>query len=123
EVVRVVTPGTLTEDALLDPKRSNHLAAVCLQGMTADLACVELTSGNFHAADLPASRLLEELARLEIAECLGPESRAAEGLHPLKSLLPQAGITSRPDWQFDPLTARQTLHKHFAVQTLQGVGF
>ena len=123
EVVRVVTPGTLTEDALLDPKRSNHLAAASLHGMTAGLAWVELTSGNFHAADLPASRLLEELARLEIAECLWAESRPAEALEPLRNLLPQAGITPRPDWQFDPLTARQTLQKHFAVQTLQGFGF
>jgi DNA mismatch repair protein MutS len=123
EVVRVVTPGTLTEDALLDPKRSNHLAAVVLHGMTAGVAWVELTTGNFHAADLPASRLVEELARLEIAECLWPEARPQDVLGPLKTALPQMGVTPRPDWQFDADTARQTLHRHFQIQTLQGFGF
>src|SRR5712692_8331633 len=69
EVTRVVTPGTLTEDALLDPRRANYLAAVCAVGRSAaGLAWVDLSTGGFHAADVPWPRLHDELARLAPAE-------------------------------------------------------
>src|SRR6516164_5496841 len=67
EVTRVVTPGTLTEDDLLDPRRSNHLAAVLPLGPHAGLAWVEPSTGLFQAADLPADRLADELGRLKPA--------------------------------------------------------
>src|SRR5262245_53690194 len=51
EVTRVVTPGTVTEDDLLDPKAANHLAALYHAGATAGVAWVELSVGQFHAAD------------------------------------------------------------------------
>src|SRR5437016_4382916 len=59
EVVRVVTPGTVTEDNLLDPRQSNHLAALwlCHPAETAGLAWLELSTGQFHAADMPPCRL------------------------------------------------------------------
>src|SRR4051794_16746964 len=53
EVTRVVTPGTLTEDNLLDPRQANHLAAICRAGTTVGLAWAELSTGQFHAVDLP----------------------------------------------------------------------
>ncbi|HEX5271759.1 MAG TPA: DNA mismatch repair protein MutS, partial [Gemmataceae bacterium] len=60
EVTRVVTPGTLTEDNLLDPRRSNHLLAVCAAGDHLGLAWVELSTGHFQAADVPWARLPDE---------------------------------------------------------------
>jgi DNA mismatch repair protein MutS len=123
EVVRIITPGTLTEDALLDPRRPNHLAAVVLQGPTAGLAWVELSAGTFQAVDVPVARLGDELGRLEVAECLWPEKQPRESLQPVQAVLPRLSVTSRPDWNFEGQTARQTLHQHFRVQTLQGFGF
>src|SRR6516225_536103 len=70
EVTRVVTPGTLTEDTFLDPRRSNHLAAVYPHGTQVGLAWVELSTGQFQAADVPWDRLGDELGRLAPAECL-----------------------------------------------------
>src|SRR5438270_9914771 len=74
EVTRVVTPGTLTEDDLLDPRQANHLVALCLGDTGAragfGLAWVELSTGQFQAADLPVARLLDELGRLRAAEYL-----------------------------------------------------
>jgi DNA mismatch repair protein MutS len=123
EVIRVITAGTLTEDSLLDPKEANYLAAVLPSGQKAALAWVELTLGTFHAVELPLSRLGDELVRLNIAECLWPENQPADILTPVKAVLPQLGITTRSAWHFDRRTSKETLHKHFNVQTMQGFGF
>src|SRR4051794_34008672 len=69
EVTRVVTPGTLTEDDLLDPRQANYLAALLAappggHGRLAGLAWVELSTGLFQAADVPRERLADELSRL-----------------------------------------------------------
>src|SRR5437868_14699763 len=60
DVTRVVTPGTLTEDNLLDPRRSNHLPAVFPHGPQVGLAWVELSAGRFQAADVSWARLADE---------------------------------------------------------------
>src|SRR3989440_10214953 len=66
EVTRVVTPGTLTEDSLLDPRRSNFLVALAPEHGkgAAGAACVDLSTGQFHAADVPRDKLADELGRL-----------------------------------------------------------
>src|SRR5215510_12690836 len=74
ELTRVVSPGTLTDDALLDPRQSNYLAAVSLPPSAsngealAGLAWAELSTGRFFAAVIPAVRLADELARIGPAE-------------------------------------------------------
>src|SRR5207253_8637815 len=75
EVTRVITPGTLTEDDLLDPRQANHLVAVYARGPDAGLAWVELSTGVFEAADLSWDRLADELVRLAPSECLVPEGQ------------------------------------------------
>src|ERR671925_170461 len=70
EVTRVVTPGTLTEDDLLDPRQSNHLVSIAPRGPLLGLAWVELSTGQFQAADIPWPRLADELGRLAPAACL-----------------------------------------------------
>src|SRR3954470_2587439 len=74
EVNRVVTPGTVTEDTLLDPRAPNHLvAAVPGKGNTFGLAWIDLSAGSFSAADVHGSRLGDELSRLNASEILFPE--------------------------------------------------
>ncbi len=128
EVVRVVTPGTLTEDDLLDPLRSNHLLAfVPPNGRApAGLAWVELSTGMFQAADVPEPRLADEVLRLAPSEYLFAETAADETaslLQRLRDALPRLTSTSRPDWTFDPKTAHDALLGHFGVSTMAGFGF
>jgi DNA mismatch repair protein MutS len=121
EVTRVVTPGTLTEDDLLDPRQPNHLAALHSAGAKVGLAWVELSTGEFMAADVPADRLADELGRLAPSECLCAEAdKVAE---PLRSILPGMAVTARPVWTFDRATASAALFQHFRVTTLAGLGF
>jgi DNA mismatch repair protein MutS len=124
EVTRVITPGTLTEDGLLDPRRPNHLLAVCVDGSTLGLSWVELSTGQFMAANTPSDRLVDELARLAPSECLLAENKAETALATnLRQTLPNMALSLRPDWTFDVDTAPQALCKHFGVTTLAGFGF
>lgn len=123
EVNRIVTPGTVTDDGLLDPRAPNHLAAIApSKGGVFGLAWVDLSTGVFSAADCPASRLADELARLAPAECLFAESAAAAVTQAAGAHLPKSR-TLRPDWTFDPATAREALRGQFGVGTLAGFGF
>ena len=123
EVTRVITPGTLTEDNLLDPLKTNHLVALIATGETAGLAWVELSTGDFQAADFPLSRLADELTRLEPPECLLAEDAFDETCKRWSAATGEAALTRRPDWTFDRATCQKTLHKHFGVRTLEGFGF
>ena len=128
DVVRVVTPGTLTDDMLLTAREDNFLAAVSLGRKAAALAWVDISTGHFFVQSLPESALLEELLRLSprevlLAECRG-ELFEAEQKKLAASIrqLTGAVISERPGWYFDPYTAREKLLKHFATQTLEGFG-
>jgi DNA mismatch repair protein MutS len=123
EVTRVVTPGTVTEDDFLDPRASNHLLALFPEGPTVGLAWAELSTGQFHAADVPTQRLADELLRLAPAECLVAEKEEKRTGEVVRAALPTAAVSLRPDWTFDPLSARKALHEHFGVLTMSGFGF
>ena len=123
EVVRVVTPGTLVEEGLLDPREANHLAAVSLSGQRVGLAWVELTTGQFSAVDIDRDQLIDELLRLDVRECLLAESEPVELLQPAQSASSRFSITQRPDWTFHADTSLQALRQHFGVHTLAGFGF
>ena len=73
EVTRVVTPGTLTDDALLDPQQSNFLACVFPTKECVGLAWLELSDGRFYCCDIDGTQLADDLARIQPAECLMPE--------------------------------------------------
>ena len=70
----MVTPGTLTDDALLDPRESNFLAAVVAGGKKREqeigVAWAELSTGRFYAAVFDSDRLADQLARINPSECL-----------------------------------------------------
>lgn len=123
EVVRVVTPGTVTEDDLLDPRQANHLAAVWPEGDRVGLAWADLSTGTFHAADVDWARLADELGRVAPAECLYAEGAPARLTDLLRTAVPGMALTRRPDWTFDPATTRGALFHHFRVITPAGFGF
>lgn len=129
DVVRIVTPGTLTDDILLNAKEDNFLCAVWLgTNQTAAISWVDISTGHFFAQHLPEKNLLDELLRLSPAECLLPDKRGELFEAETKKLardiqqLTAAIVTQRPSWYFDPYQARQRLLKHFGTTTLEGFG-
>jgi len=128
---RIITPGTLTDDQLLDERRNNTLAALC-PARPSDwaagpigLALVELAGGRFEAQVLTSDGLIDELARLRPAELLTPDQGIAEEPLLLKSIRESidAVITPRPAHAFDAHLAERALREHFRVATLAGFGF
>lgn len=118
EVTRVVTPGTITDDTLLNPRQSNYLASVTA-GDPVGLAWVELSTGRFVAAGFPCRQLLDQLARIGPSECLVADSAEP----PPSRLSEQMMLTRRPDWAYHQAAAEQTLAKHFGTAGLEGFGF
>jgi len=121
EVTRVVTPGTLTDDELLDPRQSNFLACVAPAKASIGLAWLELSTGRFLLTELEPSQLQDELARINPAECLIPESAAKENNLAMRRTEQQSLVlTTRPDWCFGRDEARRLLNEHFGTKTLEG---
>jgi DNA mismatch repair protein MutS len=118
ELIRIVTPGTVTDDALLDPRESNFLAAVAL-GDPAGLAWVELSTGQFTAAAFPGGQLNDQIARIAPVECLLAEDAPPMPAHLNERMM----ISRRPAWAFSHQTALKTLTNHFGTATLEGFGF
>ena len=124
DVTRVITPGTLTEDALLESKDHNYLAAILAGRDIAGLSWVDLSTGEFKVEDVARPKLLDELTRLNPAELLLPESARETAEAFLEQLRQETGamLTLRPDWAFGREAARKTLLEHFQVTTLEGFG-
>jgi DNA mismatch repair protein MutS len=120
EVTQIVTPGTLTDEALLDPRESNFLASVFVGKKDVGLAWLELSTGRFFTTDLPMSGLADELARIRPAELLVSESPAhADELRPLLDLRGMI-VTERPPWSFAADQCLKLLLDHFEMKTLEG---
>ncbi len=128
DVVRIVTPGTLTDDMLLNEREDNFLCAVHLGRSEAALSWVDISTGHFFVQAVPEDKVLDEIARLGPREVLLAERRGelfgaeTQKLAARVGQLTSAVVTQRPGWYFDPFTARQKLLKHFAVATLEGFG-
>lgn len=118
EVTRIVSPGTVTDDALLDPRESNYLAAIA-DGDPVGLAWIDLSTGRFSAAQVPPSRVLDELARIGPVELLAAEEAAI----PPTPLNGRLLVTRRPAWAFGAKAAAEALCKHFNTRSLEGFGF
>ncbi len=125
EIIRVVTPGTVTEPALLEEKRNNYLAAAVVEGSRAGLAYVDVTTGEFAATQLEGREvervLAEELGRLDPAEVLVGAS-AGQGWAARLRASHQAAWTEVPAWSFDLDQATDVLKRQFAVASLEGFG-
>ncbi len=131
EVVRLMTPGTLTDDPLLDGRSDNYLAAVAFNITAADgfrsaLAWVELSTGNCVAMSGSQGQVLDEIARLRPAEILIPEMPSGEAhqiIEPIQSLSLHMATTRRPGWQFTPHHAREQIARQWQATTAAGFGF
>ncbi len=118
KVVRVVTPGTVTDEALLEDRKDNLLVALCSLNHQHGIASLDLTSGRFVLQQLSTEdQLLSEIGRLNPAELLFSED------WPLPSALKQrSGLCRRPPWHFEPESARQLVLKQFNTHDLKGFG-
>ena len=122
DIVRVVTPGTLTDEALLDPLSANYLAAVTEQRGKLGLAWVELSTGRFELCEASRTELIDDMTRLEPAEILVSETTLdAPWLRTLRGLT-RATITTRPSWDFVTDQARSAILNQFGIATLSGFG-
>ncbi|HEX7731603.1 MAG TPA: DNA mismatch repair protein MutS, partial [Rhodanobacter sp.] len=119
KVVRVVTPGTVTDAALLEERRDNLLLAIAAGAKDGyGLAWVDLSSGRFLLSEVPsAEALAAELGRLQPAETLVDESVAWPKL---VAALP--GLRKRPPWHFETDAARRELNRFFGTRDLGGFG-
>ncbi len=131
EVVRLVTPGTLTEDTLLDSRRHNFLAALGYVrgrsgegsgGLDLSLAWADISTGDFYVESLTALDLAAELARLSPGEVLVPEPLMEETS--VAAVLEEQGaaVTRLPRMAFDSGAGERRLKEIFYVKALEGFG-
>ncbi|MDR3441866.1 MAG: DNA mismatch repair protein MutS [Legionella sp.] len=117
QVTRIITPGTVTDEALLDAKKDNLLLALHQQKQKIGLAWVDLSSGSFHLQELTENtQLSAELTRLQPAELLLQEGSV------LEEYCVNFPIKARPGWDFDFERAKQRLCEQFTVTNLSAFG-
>ena len=116
KVLRVVTPGTVTDAGLLDARRDSLLVAVNPGRYRTGIAWLNLASGQFTLTEVPAADVAAALERLDLAELLVPDGVPA----PARG----EGIPTRtlPAWQFDPAASARALAKHFGTHDLAAFG-
>lgn len=119
-VVRLVTPGTLTEESLLEARRHNYLAAIAEVRGEHALAWTDISTGALHVLPLPPARIGPELARLSPSEVLVADGLSDE----ISSLVTESGASITPLGRsaFDSAGATKRLCALFAVQTLDAFG-
>ena len=118
KVVRVITPGTVTDEALLEERRDNLLLAIAAGKQSYGIAWVDLASGRFLLSEVAnAEALASELARLAPAETLVGEDIAWPNF---VAELP--GLRKRAPWHFDAETAQRQLCRFFHTRDLSGFG-
>ncbi|MDY4387504.1 DNA mismatch repair protein MutS [Pectobacterium aroidearum] len=118
KVVRIVTPGTISDEALLQEKQDNLLAAIWQDNRGFGYATLDISSGRFRVSE-PTDRetMAAELQRTNPAELLYPESFESMDL-----IENRHGLRRRPLWEFEPDTARQQLNLQFGTRDLTGFG-
>lgn len=122
KVVRVVTPGTVLEPGLLPGDANNYLAAILVDESRAALAYVDITTGEFAAAELSPETLRAELLRLRPAEILHPDNLPlTDSQIPLGNGLP-GHPTPWPAWRFEAGRCEDALLAHFQAAALDGFG-
>ena len=114
-VSRIVTPGTLTDAALLDDKRDALLLALTTSRQNTGLAWLNLASGEFRVCEVAQETLATPIERIRPAEIIVPD-----GLE--LPFTPEAALTRQPDWHFDNEAATRELCSHFKTASLSGFG-
>lgn len=118
KVVRIVTPGTVSDEALLPERQDNLVACVYREKTVFALATLDMTSGRFLICELANKETLAaELQRVQPAEILYPED-----FNEMALLQNYKGLRRRPIWEFELVTAIQLLNRQFGTQNLTGFG-
>ena len=118
EVMRIITPGTVSDDNLISSDKDNVLCAITTQNDRFGLACLTLTSGDFFISEFEQlESLAAEIQRIHPAELLISDDSQLDQLLSLET-----AITHRPVWEFESESAKQTLCQHFATDDLSGFG-
>ncbi len=116
-VVRVLTPGTLTDEALLDDQSDSLLAAIVAHQTHYGVATLDMSTGRFQVLEvLGEDELLSELQRLNPVELLVSEELSA------LQVAPRQTVRSRPPWEFDLDNAQRLLNRQFGTRDLNGFG-
>ncbi|MEM1446182.1 MAG: DNA mismatch repair protein MutS [Planctomycetota bacterium] len=123
DVTRVITPGTLTDESLLDEATPAPLAALAfLADERVALAWAELSTGVFRLATMPSNAARDELARIGPTELLYCETADGQTPQRVQDAAPDCPLTPRPAWPFRASEATELLCKHFKVAELAGFG-
>ena len=119
-ITRIVTPGTLTDNALLAEKTDSVLLAVAVEkhAKAVGLVWLTLTNGSFRATTAPREALSAELSRITPSEILVPDSLTDE----VKALVPELAVHNMPAWHFDAERGRELLKKKFKLNNLEAWG-
>jgi len=118
QVTRILTPGTVSDEALLDGKKDNCLTAIFQDGMRFGLATLSISSGQFLIQEIEGqTQLAAELERIQPSEILISEDSKLE-----KFLNVFSSIKMRPPWDFDLQTAVKNLCQQFGTRDLEGFG-
>jgi DNA mismatch repair protein MutS len=131
DVTRVMTPGTLTDESLLDEGAENPLAAIVYHRAGDDgsqpvsIAWVELSTGAFRVATLDEAQAVDELARISPSELLFCDTATGDEPPRIAELKQRLGCsaTGRPSWQFRADEAGEALREQYGVAQLKGFGF
>jgi DNA mismatch repair protein MutS len=129
-VTRVVTPGTLVEESLLEGEHTNHLAAIAFADegdapdATVGLAIAELSTGSFVITTTTAERAADELTRHGVRELLFAQVGASEAPPRVQAILDRMDLsgTARPAWHFRRHEALEALREQYGVASLAGFG-
>lgn len=127
QVMRIITPGTITEDALLHERTDNLIVALHEVKNLIGIACLDLTSGRFSILEIEdRQQLLSELERLRPAEILVPNAwhttMADQGWPNIAGEIHLPHPTKRADWYFDVKSAQKRLAEQFGTRDLSGFG-
>ncbi|AUQ68169.1 DNA mismatch repair protein MutS [Phaeobacter inhibens] len=121
DVVRLVTPGTITEDSLLEARRHNFLTAYCELRDQAALAWADISTGAFHVMPVASVRVSPELARLAPSELIVPDGPALDQLRTIAEDH-QIPVTPLAKSSFDSTAAEKRICDLFKVSTLESYG-
>ena len=123
DVVRIVTPGTVTDPKVLEHKVNNYIISIYLDKGTYGVAVADLSTGEFQVTELTdPSRLWAEIHRFSPKECLFAETFEDEEMFDRLKTELKATLNDLPDWRFELDTARTELLQHFQTISLDGFG-
>ncbi len=124
DVVRVVTPGMLLEDELLDSRINNYILAVCCLKSAAGIACLDISTGSFRVCELQdPKQVIDEIVRIGPSEVLLPESMKSDRLSVrIKEAVAGGAVSYVPDRVFEHARSRERLLEQFNTISLEGFG-